>query len=80
MTAPASGPYVASYGLWTDEFSEVLTTGGIPIGFESEEQAEAVAEFYPAARMRPIAITGPWLPPSDDLLMGRAILAHREDS
>lgn len=65
--------------LWTDEFNEVLTTGGIPIGFESERQAEEVAALYPEARMRPIEITGPYLPPSDDLLAGRVVLAYRED-
>ncbi len=70
---------VVTYGLWTDLFQEPLTTGGIPIGFDSKEQAEAVAALYPAARMRPIEITGAWLPPSDDLLAGRLVLAYRED-
>jgi hypothetical protein len=71
--------YAVTYGLWTDEFNEVLTTGGIPVGFDSEEQAESVAALYPAARMRPIEISGPYVPPSDALLMGAIILAYREE-
>lgn len=66
--------------LWSDHFNEPLTSGGIFIGFESERQAEEVAALYPAARMRAIEVEGAYLPPSDDLLAGRVVLGHREDT
>lgn len=66
--------------LWSDVFNEVLAVGGMPIGFDSEEQAEQTATLYPAARMRVIEVDGGYWPPDEALLSGRALLVHRDDS
>lgn len=69
----------AAVGLWSDEFTEVLSIGGMAVSFDSTEQAEATARLYPGARFRVADVHGPTFPASDDLLAGRVALAHRPD-